>query len=301
MRKESLLEPGDRDDRKLEPFRAVQRHHQDARVARAGFLVHVGEQRQLIDEAGKRRLRVARLVLARGRDQLREVLDPAFSLLAPLLAQVLQVAALVQDFSKRDREGLARRHLRQRQDQVAERRQRLRGARRQQAPVDGVHEPRPQGIAGGDGLEPGQERRALAIGRHIDRFERLHHALSDAARRHVDDPPEADVVVRIEHELQVGERVLDLLALVEADAADDLVRDAGAPQRVFQRPRLGVGSIQHGDCVLDVLVQRATSGPRDELGLVQVVAGAVIQDLRAALALRVEPLVLAVPVLRDDG
>ena len=107
--------------------------------------------------------------------------------------------------------------------------------------------------------------------------------------------------MRIEHELQVRERILDLLPLVEPDAADDLVGDAGAPQRVFQRARLRVGAIQHRDRVLDVVVQRRARRPRDELGFVEIVAGAVIQNLRAAFALGIEPLVLAIAVLRDDG
>ena len=36
---------------------------------------------------------------------------------------------------------------------------------------------------------------------------------------------------------------------------------------------------------------------RDELGFVEVVAGAVVEDLRAARAVRVEPLLFAISVL----
>ena len=49
----------------------------------------------------------ARLVFARGRHELHEVLDAALGLLAALLAQVLQVAALVEDLAERDRDGFA--------------------------------------------------------------------------------------------------------------------------------------------------------------------------------------------------
>ena len=62
--------------------------------------------------------------------------------------------------------------------------------------------------------------------------------------------------------LQIRERVLDLLALVEPDAADDLVGDAGAPQRVFERARLRVGAIEDRDGVLRILVQRACATVR---------------------------------------
>ena len=89
-----------------------------------------------------------------------------------------------------------------------------------------------------------------------DLLERVHHALADAARRHVDDAPQADVVVRVDDEAHVGERVLDFLALVEPDAADDLVREAFAHQRVFNRPRLRVGPVQHRDRRLDIVGQR---------------------------------------------
>ena len=75
----------------------------------------------------------------------------------------------------------------------------------------------------------------------VEVLDGFHHALADAARRHVDHPPQAHVVVRVDDEPHVGERVLDFLALVEPDAADDLVGEALAHQRVFDRSRLGVG------------------------------------------------------------
>ena len=105
--------------------------------------------------------------------------------------------------------------------------------------------------------------------------------------------------MRIEHEPQVRERILDLLPLVEPDAADDLVGDAGAPQRIFQRPRLGVRAIQHRHRVLDIVVQRGARGPRDELRLVEIVAGTVVQNFRATLSFGIETLVLSIAVLRD--
>ena len=75
--------------------------------------------------------------------------------------------------------------------------------------------------------------------------ERIEHAFADAARRHVDDAAQADVVVRIDQQLEIGERVLDFLALVEAHAADDAVGEARAHQRVFDDARLRVRAIEH--------------------------------------------------------
>ena len=107
--------------------------------------------------------------------------------------------------------------------------------------------------------------------------------------------------MRVDDEPHVGERVLDFLALVEPDAADDLVGDALAHQRVFDRSRLRVGPVQHGDRGVDVVGQRGASGSRDEVGLLELVAAAEVGDARAALAVGPEVLVLAVAVLADDG
>ena len=117
---------------------------------------------------------------------------------------------------------------------------------------------RPERIVGRDRLQAGEQRRQVRriVGRSTA-LERLHHALADAAGRHVDHPPQADVVVRVQDELEVGQRVLDLLALVEPDAADDLVGNAGAAEGVFERSRLRVGAVEDRDGVLRVVVQRA--------------------------------------------
>lgn len=53
--------------------------------------------------------------------------------------------------------------------------------------------------------------------------------------------------MRVGHQAQVGQRVLDLLAFEEAQAAVDLVRDAGREQRVLEHARLRVAAIEHGD------------------------------------------------------
>ena len=62
----------------------------------AGLLVGFRQQRQLIDEAAKRRLGVPGLVLLGRRHQLHQVLDAASRLFAAILAQVVQVAGLVE-------------------------------------------------------------------------------------------------------------------------------------------------------------------------------------------------------------
>ena len=117
MGKEAFFQAADDDGRELEALGAVQRHHQHQRVLRAGLLVGVRQQRQLIDETGERRLGRARLVLARGRHQLGQVFDPALGFLAVLVAQVLQVARPVQHLADTDGHGVLACDLRQLQHQ----------------------------------------------------------------------------------------------------------------------------------------------------------------------------------------
>ena len=80
--------------------------------------------------------------------------------------------------------------------------------------------------------------------RVLQQFER---ARADAARGEVDHAQEAGVVVRVLDQPQVGQRMLDLGALEEAQAAVDAVRDAGIEQRAFQHPALCVAAVQQRD------------------------------------------------------
>ena len=57
----------------------------------------------------------------------------------------------------------------------------------------------------------------------------------------------AVVVVGIVQQLQIGEDVLDFLALEEFQAVDHLVGHAVIAQGEFQRPAQGVGAIEDGE------------------------------------------------------
>ena len=67
---------------------------------------------------------------------------------------------------------------------------------------------------------------------------------ADAAGGHVDDAAEREIVLGPGRELQVGEDVLDLRALVELHAADDDVGDLPADHLFLEGPRLGVGAVE---------------------------------------------------------
>ena len=59
-----------------------------------------------------------------------------------------------------------------------------------------------------------------------------------------------------------AQRVLDLRALIEAEAADDDVLSAVAPQRFFDLPRLEVRAVEHRDAVLRILAESASRSCR---------------------------------------
>ena len=126
----------------------------------------------------------------------------------------------------------------------------------------------------------------------------------DAPARVVHHPPEGDGVTRIRDEPQVGQHVLDLAPLVEAHAPDDLVRHPFPPERVLERPGLGVGPVQHRHG----RVREPGRLPRARLDLVDDPPRLVVLverldegDPLPARALGAERLPLPVHVLRDDG
>ena len=104
-------------------------------------------------------------------------------------------------------------------------------------------------------------------------------AVADAPLGHVEHPLHRHLVDRVDHRLQVGEGVLDLAPVVEAGAADDLVRDADAEQRLLHDPALGVGAVEDGAVAPPLaLVVEPADLVGDPLGLVALVVGVVAHD-----------------------
>ena len=97
-------------------------------------------------------------------------------------------------------------------------------------------------------LRPGVQHRHLTLGGGDQRIgERASGALGvdghaglgavpDTAAGGVEDAPQADRITRIVQHPQVGDDVANLLALVEPNPADHLVRDAGADEHLLQCP-----------------------------------------------------------------
>ena len=115
-----------------------------------------------------------------------------------------------------------------------------------------------------------QQARAVArrvVGQALD------GRLADAAGRRVDHAQQGHLVAGIVQQLQVGQDVLDLLALEEFQAVDHLVGDALLAQGEFQRPAQGVGAIEDGEIAGAAAAAADLPGdPRgDVLGLVALV------------------------------
>jgi hypothetical protein len=92
--------------------------------------------------------------------------------------------------------------------------------------------------------------------------------LPDPAPRRVGHAGEGDDVLRVAEDRQVGDRVLDLRPLVELRAADDLVADLAAHERVLEHPRLRVRPVEAGDLGRgDALVDHPLDLPDDVRGL----------------------------------
>ena len=146
--------------------------------------------------------------------------------------------------------------------------------------------------------------RRRGVGPHL-----LQRPLPDRSRRDVDDPLEAHDVRVAAQDPQVRQGVLDLAALVEPGAADELVADAVAEERFLDRAALGVGAVHDGDVPRPEVAVLVVVGPagqeralaadqrvdlaRDPFGLFLLVVGLEALDRPAAGVLRPELLVLA--------
>ena len=267
VREDAVLEPGQEDDRELQPLGGVQGHQRDDPVAlvAVGDLVGVGHQRHPLEER-LQRPRVDRLVrvggglgrlgdigrvgdeLAGHRDQLGEVLDPGLVLRVVGALESGEVAAAGQHRLQHHVGRLP--HVDQQPQVVDHLHERL----------DRRHRP------GGDARRLLDAAQRLEVTDPVALGQRRHAGLgplADAALGGVEDAPQRDRVARVDQRAQVGERVLDLAPLVEADAADDLVGQADPDEHLLEHPALGVGAVEHRDVArLGQLPRRAAGRSR---------------------------------------
>ena len=136
----------------------------------------------------------------------------------------------------------------------------------------------------------------------VDLDERL-GPIADAAAGRVQDPAQADQILGVGQHPQVGQDVAHLFALVEPDAADDLVRQTEPDEDLFEHPGLGVGPVEHrhvGRLGLAGVAQRIDL-LGDPAGLVVLVLGHEALDQLARAGIGPQVLRPAVGVAGDDG
>ena len=238
-------------------------------------------------KASRRRLVAERLVeLAADADELLEVLDAALRLDRPLGSQRVHVAGLGE-------------HL---LDQVADL-----GAR-----VDALAQPLHRRHEAVDRLVRGGAEPGDVLGHERDVEDGLAHRVrvgddaglgrvADPAPRRVDRALEGEHVARVDEQVQVGDSVLDLGAVVELGAADHLVVDVVRDEDVLEQARHGVGPVEDGHLVArGARVDEPLDLRRDPARLLAVTLELPDLDLVALFLVGPEVLLEAAAVVLDD-
>jgi len=102
---------------------------------------------------------------------------------------------------------------------------------------------------------------------------------------------------------EIREEILHLAPLVEADRADEPIRDATEAESFFQRPGLRVRAVEDRHALIGDIVFRGAAGELggQPLGLVPLVGGAQQDHRLPALFLREERLAESRRILGDDA
>ena len=83
----------------------------------------------------------------------------------------------------------------------------------------------------------------------------LHHrCCADTASRIVDDTLDGFLIIRISHQSEIGNNILDFLALIEAQSAIDAIRNALPSELLLEAAALGVGTIQNGEIMIFAII-----------------------------------------------
>ena len=277
MRQEPFVPAGEEHGVEFEPLGGMKRHQVDAVGAFLGLRVH--DQAHMLEEARER------VELLHEADQLFQVLELRLRLRRALGLPHAGIAGLIED--QLGELGMPHR-VDQRapavegSDQVGKRLARL-------------------------GLEllglDDQPRRLEQ--RHPLRARQLMHGLearfAETPPRRVEDALEFEVVRRIERHLEIGGRVPDLLALVEAGPADDAIGEPKGDEAVLEGAHLERGADEDRDraqrvtlplLLLDILA--------DDARFLLVVPAALDLDLVAERAVGAERLAETPLVVGDQ-
>jgi len=293
VRADAFFHPDHEHHVELEALGHVQRQQGD-RVGALRKFVHICKECDFLQKRWQRDRDGQFRVSYRGRDQFADVGQPLFSILGAIL-QVRGIARLVQDQGQQVRQGRCVACFGQRRQQVSHFEQVVPGPPR-------------QGQAGlllvARHLVHAQERarQRQSFSRRPGR-QAVYRLLADAARRQIDDAAQALVVIRVVHDAQVSQRVLDLPALEEPHTSHQAIRDLGAQEGVLHRTGLGVCAIHNRAVTVGYLAMadQPSNVRRDVLGLFPLVIRLVQVNGVARSVLGPQPLLDALRVVGDDG
>ena len=297
MREDTVLAPGDEHDGELEALGVVQGHERHG-VQFVLEPVDVGDERhrpeELLDPLQPPEIRPvgvavahrARLLeLGGGRDELLQVLLTTQRLDRAFAAHHVHVAGGVENrLQRRPRPFLG--SLPEEVDERDELADRLLGPRREPAVVVGP-------------AQRFEEPDPVRFGVPIDVTDT---GVADGALGDVDDPAHRHGVVRVHHDLQVGEDVLHFATVVELHAAYDLIGDAELDEQLLDDAALGVRPVEDGDVAqLHAALLERRDLLRDERRLVLLVLRLEEVDELTLAGVGPQPLRLAAGVVGDDG
>ena len=230
VRKQALLPARQENRLELQPLGPMQRHDRHTLAAIGIALVH--HQRNMFEEGGE----VFKLL--HRADKLFQVLKPASSVGGAVLFPEIGIAGFLQ--------------YRLRQLVMRHRVKRL-------APARKIIEQRAQRLA-----RPGfqffgfhqharrqHQRNALRARKTVQRLQRR---VAKAAFWHIDDALKRQIIGRLRHAAQIGQRVAHLQPLIKARPADDLVGQAERDEALLKFAHLERSAHQNGDLVKRMLL-----------------------------------------------
>ena len=232
MRQDTRLESGDKNNRKFQTLGRVQGHQRHG-VGVFFEAVDIGNQR-LLSQEFVQRLLIFHRVLQQAAQLLRIIspLDRLFGHLADVLKMQV-VARLGGDFVEHRQQIAHLGHFLPASQHFGEGGELLLRRRAQRGRVVVIDMVERIGNAQTIAADPIQEG--------------LQRLLADAARRHVDDALEADAVVGVMDQAQVGQQVLDLAPFVEAYPAHQRVGHSRVDEGLFHGAGLRVGAVHDGE------------------------------------------------------
>ena len=281
-RKQVFLHADHEHIRKFKTLRAVQRHHRH-RAAVVAHLIQIGHQRHVFQIIRQRRVVGFLFKFLDRADKFANVLHAGTVFVVVFLGILAFQPDRVDDILHQFGQLHRLLHHGQAHHQLAEFLHAL--ARAGVQALRHIH-------------ARGQQRHFLLRG--VAR-QFIHRRIADGALGHVDDAPHGNIVRRVDQHAQISQNILDLLAVIEFQAAVHPVADARLHERFFDDAGLRIGSIEHGKAAKLLTARFQFANLLANPGrLLALVACPIQPDQFAGSLLRPQRFILAVGVERDD-